>query len=152
MDAAKQVITSGSLEGWPSEEIIIYTDGASRGNPGPSSMGITVQSFRGEIIYEYAEYLGNGTNNFAEYRAVLKALELAAAHSKGSITLRSDSQLLIRQLEGEYRVKSKGLKPLYLECKKISEDLPHIQFEHIRRELNQRADELANLALDQLHF
>lgn len=137
----------GNATGWP-KAVIVHTDGASRGNPGPASIGITVTTADGETVYEYAEMLGDQTNNFAEYMAVKRALSLAVSNSVQALTLRSDSQLLIRQLIGEYKVKAEGLKPLYLECLEMSRKIPKMSFEHVRREENKRADQLANWVLD----
>ena len=137
----------GSSNKWP-ETVVAYTDGASRGNPGPASIGMVVQNFQGEIIYEYAEALGHQTNNFAEYSAVKKILELAANNHVSELTLRSDSELLIKQMKGEYRVKSESIKPLYIACDGLRKKIKKIAFEHVRREYNKRADELANLVLD----
>lgn len=147
MSASAQVFTFGIESGWP-KEVIIYTDGASRGNPGAASMGITVTDSNEEVVYEYAETLGTQTNNFAEYAAVRKALEMAVANQVETLTLRSDSQLLIRQLTGEYRVKAEGLKALFKECVQFASNISHVTFEHVRRENNKRADELANIVLD----
>ena len=138
----------GADTNWP-KEVIIYTDGACRGNPGPSSLGITVSDLNGELVYEYAATLGQQTNNFAEYSAVQKALELARDHSASRVILRSDSQLLVRQLTGEYKVKAAGLKPLFLKCREISRAFENVKFEHVRREFNKRADALANQVLDE---
>ena len=101
-----------------------------------------------DIAVPGAEALGNQTNNFAEYTAVLRALEFAKKNAVKSLTLRSDSQLLIRQLTGEYRVKAEGLKPLFLSCKELSNHIAKVNFEHVRREFNKRADQLANEVLD----
>lgn len=133
---------------WP-QSVVIHTDGACRGNPGPSSVGITVTSLDGDVIYELAETLGSQTNNFAEYSAVKMALALAFENKVQSVTLKSDSQLLIRQLIGEYKVKAEGLKPLFLECRSLVNKIGQVDFEHVRREFNKRADALANQALDE---
>lgn len=136
---------------WPAE-VLIYTDGACRGNPGPSSLGLTVQNTQGDIVYEYAERLGHRTNNFAEYSAVKKALELAVRNSVHALTLRSDSEFLIKQMNGLYAVKSPNIKGLYLECTALRKKITKVTFEHVRREQNTRADELANLSLDGEEF
>ena len=142
------ILETGSLKGWPSE-VVIYTDGASRGNPGPSSLGVSVRDPSGEIIFEYAECLGQQTNNFAEYMAVKKSLEFCKTNNIQSLVLRSDSQLLIRQLIGMYKVKSISLRPIYCDCMELLKHIPHKKLEHVKRELNKRADELANIVLDQ---
>ncbi len=132
---------------WPSS-IIIHTDGASRGNPGPASIGICVHDTDGNLIDEHARMLGRQTNNFAEYTAVKEALARALERGAKHVVLRSDSQLLIRQLRGEYAVRSPTLKPLYTSCRSLAEKFESIEFTHVRREENARADGLANYALD----
>jgi ribonuclease HI len=146
-----QKLENGMALGWPSE-VIINTDGASRGNPGPASLGVHVQRANGEMVYEYAENLGHQTNNYAEYSAVKKALDLAVKNLVQTLTLRSDSEFLIKQMKGEYAVKSPNIKGLYVQCVELSRKIPKIKFEHVRREQNKRADELANLALDGADF
>ena len=143
----KNIIDHGQARGWP-QEIVIHTDGASRGNPGPAAIGIVVYSLEGEALYEYGEVIGDNTNNYAEYTAVLRALEMARENAVSSLTLKSDSQLLVRQLAGEYKVKSETLRPLYLSCMDIKQSIASVSFEHVRREYNKKADEMANLALD----
>lgn len=142
-----KILESGETNEWPAE-VIINTDGASRGNPGPASIGITVTDNHGEMIYEYAESLGTKTNNFAEYTAVKKALDFAVKNNVKTVTIRSDSEFLIKQMKGEYKVKSPNIKDLYLECVALSKKIAKTKFEHVRREQNVRADELANMALD----
>lgn len=134
---------------WP-QAVIINTDGASRGNPGPSSLGLIVQDTNGGVVYEYAENLGHRTNNYAEYSAVKKALELAVKNSVQELLLRSDSEFLIKQMKGVYAVKSPNIKGLYLECLALHKKISKVTFEHVRREQNTRADELANMSLDVL--
>ena len=137
------------MKPWP-KKILIYTDGASRGNPGPCAMGIQALDNKQHLIYEEASYLAdNNTNNFAEYRAVIRALELAVKHSVQELSLFSDSQFLIRQLEGKYKVKSSHIRPLFEQCQKLMKKIPKTHFEHIPREQNKEADALANKALDE---
>ena len=137
------------MKPWP-KNILIYTDGASRGNPGPCAMGIQVLDSENHSIYEEASYLeSNNTNNFAEYQAVIRALELAVEHSVQELSLFSDSQFLIRQLEGKYKVKSANIKPLFEQCRQLIKKIPKTRFEHIPREKNKKADALANKALDE---
>ena len=132
-----------------SQKVFIYTDGASRGNPGPCSLGLQVFDTNHKLLYEESSYLeAHNTNNFAEYKAVLRALELALKNKVQEMTLFSDSQLLVYQLQKKYKVKSKNIKKLYVECEKLLRKIPKAQFEHIRREKNKGADALANQALD----
>ncbi len=137
------------LKVWPSE-VAIYTDGASRGNPGPSAFGVVVLSKKGETVLELAHKVGKATNNVAEYLGVRTALELASLQKNTlkKVTLKTDSQLLIRQIQGKYKVKASHLKPIFLECRQFIERIPYIEFYHIPREENTRADELANQILD----
>jgi len=134
---------------WP-RSVIIYTDGASRGNPGPASIGIYVTDGDEGLVAEIGERLGNQTNNYAEYTAVVRALEIA--HQKGAreILLRSDSELMVKQMTGLYKVKSPVIQPLHQKALKLVKDFSRVKFEHVRREFNVEADRLANQALDQL--
>ena len=134
---------------WP-ENVIIYTDGASRGNPGPASLGIYVIDECGQVVEEVAEPLGEQTNNYAEYMAVVRALEKAVDKKCTHVHLKADSQLLVRQMCGQYKVKAEGLKPLFLKAKKFESQLTKVIYEHVRREMNKEADRLANHALDYL--
>ena len=133
---------------WP-DSVIIYTDGASRGNPGPASIGVFVTDLDSQAVLEYGEPLGIQTNNVAEYTGVLRALQMALDHGARRVRLRSDSELMIKQMTGVYKVKSPGLQPLFQECSALAKKLESVQFEHVRREFNTVADRLANEALDQ---
>lgn len=133
---------------WP-KKVLIWTDGACRGNPGPCSIGLQVFDTNNSLIYEESSYLADhNTNNFAEYKAVLKALQLCLKNQSQEIKLFSDSQLLVYQLQKKYKVKSKTIKALFDDCEKILKQLPSVSFEHIPREQNKGADRLANEALD----
>ena len=145
----KEKIHKGKATGWP-EEVLIHTDGASRGNPGAASAGISVYDNNQICLYEEAFLLGSKTNNFAEYSAVLRALQLSAENKVTHLLLKSDSEFLVKQLSGMYKVKSPNIKELYKECKKWESKIPEVTFQHVRREQNKRADELANLILDGL--
>ena len=134
---------------WP-KKVFIYTDGASRGNPGPCSLGLQIFDKNQSLIYEESRYLEDkNTNNFAEYKAVLRALDLCAKHKIQELYLFSDSQLLIRQLQKKYKVKSPNIKNLFEKCQSFLEKIPKKHFEHIPREQNMGADALANQALDE---
>lgn len=132
---------------WP-KQVKVYTDGASRGNPGPASIGIHVLSQDGETVLEHGEVLGVETNNVAEYTAVLRALEICQQNKVEELSLCSDSELLIKQLNGQYKVKSPNLIDLYFACISQTKNFKKISFSHVRRENNKIADKLANLALD----
>lgn len=128
--------------------VFIYTDGASRGNPGPAALGLQVFNSEKNLIHEEGVYLKQGTNNFAEYSAVVYALELAVKNQVQELHLFSDSELLIQQLKGKYRVKSPNIKPLFQKCLTLIKSIPKTHFQHIPREQNVAADRLANRALD----
>ena len=123
-------------------------DGASRGNPGPASYAVVLRDPEGKIALELAKNIGRETNNVAEYFALLAALDYAASHNIAALRVRSDSELLVRQMQGRYKVKSADLKPLHERATKISRQLRYFAIEHVRRELNRDADALANVALD----
>jgi ribonuclease HI len=124
-------------------------DGASRGNPGPASYGVVVRDPAGKIILELAKNLGRETNNVAEYYALLAALDYAATNNIHALRVRSDSELLVRQMQGRYKVKSADLKPLHERASKLARQLGYFVIEHVRREMNRDADALANASLDQ---
>ena len=123
-------------------------DGASRGNPGPASYAIVIRDPSGKVILELAKKLGRETNNVAEYYALLAALDFAVSHGISALRIRSDSELLVRQIQGRYRVKSAELKPLFERATKLARQLSYFAIEHVRREQNRDADALANVALD----
>lgn len=123
-------------------------DGASRGNPGPASYAVVLRDPEGKIVLELAKNIGRETNNVAEYFALLAALDYATMHGIASLRIRSDSELLVRQMQGVYKVKSPDLKPLQERAAKIARQLQYFAIEHVRRELNKDADALANVALD----
>jgi probable phosphoglycerate mutase len=128
---------------------IANIDGASRGNPGPASYAIVVRDPNGKVILELAKNIGRETNNVAEYFALLAALDYATSHNIHALRVRSDSELLVRQMQGRYKVKSADLKPLHERASKMARQIGYFAIEHVRRELNRDADALANVALDQ---
>ncbi len=130
---------------------VLYTDGASRGNPGRAAIGAALYRVTDEGLRAVAEVsrdIGVTTNNVAEYRAVIEGLETAERFHPDLVVLRADSQLLIRQLEGSYRVKSPNLKPLYERVRDLIARFPEVRLEHVPRAENAVADALANAALD----
>ena len=127
----------------------IFTDGASRGNPGPASIGVVFKLKDGVELAEYNEVIGRATNNVAEYRAVVAALEHCRRWKVKRVHLNMDSELIVRQLHGTYRVKSPDLRPLYQQVVFLSKGLEEFQVKHIKRALNAHADALANRALDE---
>jgi ribonuclease HI len=127
---------------------IANIDGAARGNPGPASYAVVIRDPNGKIILELAKKLGRDTNNVAEYYALLAALDYATTHGIAALRIRSDSELLVRQMQGRYKVKSPDLKPLHERAAKMTKLLSYFAIEHVRREMNSEADALANRALD----
>ena len=130
--------------------VIVNTDGACRGNPGPSSAGWVIRDETGKVVEARGVALGRGTNNEAEYKAVVLGLNAALQCGATSVELRSDSELLIKQLKGEYRVKNTRLKPLYEQVRASLLRFERSMLQHVRRELNREADAEANAALDDL--
>jgi len=126
-----------------------YIDGGSRGNPGPAGYGVRLEDESGAVIAELSAPVGIATNNVAEYRGLLAALLWAVDHGLPALHIRSDSELLVRQMRGEYRVKHPGLQPLHQDARALVARLGRVTFEHVRREHNAEADRLANLAMDQ---
>ena len=128
--------------------IVAYIDGGARGNPGPAGYGVRIEDERGTLINEFNGFLGTSTNNVAEYNGLLAALRYAQEHGHRVVHIKSDSELLVKQMRGEYKVKNAGLQPLYNQARVIALGLDRIVFEHVRREQNKDADRLANLAMD----
>ena len=133
------------------EMITAYCDGGSRGNPGPSGYGVSVEGPRGEKVAELNEFLGVKTNNFAEYSALLAALEFSLAHGHKGLRVVADSELMVKQIKGQYQVKSPDLRPLYEEAKRRIAKLDKFEIQHVLRNKNKRADALANEAMDKGH-
>jgi len=133
----------------PPAVYIANIDGASRGNPGPASYAVVLRDPSGKIVLELAKNIGRETNNVAEYYALLAALDYATSHDIHALRVRSDSELLVRQMQGRYKVKSPDLKPLHERAAKLTRQIQYFVIEHVRRELNSDADALANIALDQ---
>jgi ribonuclease HI len=127
---------------------VAHIDGGSRGNPGPAGYGVRIEHDAGNVE-EIKESLGITTNNVAEYRGLLAALMWAVKTGIGRLHIRSDSELLVKQMRGEYRVKSPGLQPLWEEARRLAGQIGDVRFEHVRRELNKEADRLANEAMDE---
>ena len=141
-------MTQGSLFG---EETggaaTAHVDGGSRGNPGPAGYGVRIERQDGTVV-ELKESLGIATNNVAEYNGLLAALRWAIANGVSRLHVRSDSELLVKQMKGEYRVKNPGLQPLYEDARALVRRIGQVRFEHVRREMNTDADRLANEAMD----
>ncbi|MDO8443642.1 MAG: ribonuclease HI family protein [Candidatus Azambacteria bacterium] len=129
-------------------KVIIYTDGGSRGNPGPSALGVVIEDEHGKILKEYSHYLGEATNNQAEYEAVIFALQKAKQLKIKELEIRTDSELIGKQLRGEYKIKDSDLQPLFLKAWNLRLDYEKVNIKIIPREQNKKADKLANLELD----
>ena len=125
-------------------KLVIYSDGASKGNPGDAGIGVVISTPEGEVVREIAEYIGTATNNYAEYCALIRGVREAIDLDATSIELRTDSELLARQLAGVYKVKSPNLQPLHQEAVSLLRCFASVSISHVVRELNKRADELAN--------
>ncbi len=123
-------------------------DGGARGNPGPAAYGVVIRNSKGEIIDEIMEYLGIQTNNFAEYSGLLAALEYAVREKYASLKVLSDSELLVKQMKGQYRVKNPGLLELYDRARAMVRKLERFSIDHVLREYNREADRLVNKVLD----
>jgi probable phosphoglycerate mutase len=128
--------------------IVAYIDGGARGNPGPAGFGVRFETADGELVEEFGESIGVATNNVAEYRGLLAALEWALAHDHQALHVRSDSLLLVQQMLGNYKVKNAGLQPLHAKARLLAHEIGRVTFEHVRRERNADADRLANAAMD----
>ena len=125
-------------------------DGGSRGNPGPAAWGVAVADDDGQCVERHAGTLGHATNNVAEYNGLIEALRLATDGAASEVRLRSDSELIVRQLEGRYKVRHPDLKPLFVQAKRLISGFALFKIRHVRREENKEADALVNQALDQL--
>jgi ribonuclease HI len=132
-------------------DLVVYTDGAARGNPGPAGIGYVIYDGEGQLLAQGAEYLGETTNNVAEYTALLRALEKAIGLSGGALRLYSDSELMVRQLNGVYRVKQPHLIPLYETARSLLGRFALASVTHVPREKNKEADRLSNEGIDR-HF
>jgi len=133
----------------PGGLLIVHTDGAARGNPGPAGIGAIVTDESGEIVATVAEGIGVATNNVAEYRAAIAGLRAAAEHGAERVLLRSDSRLLIEQLAGRFKVKARNLIPLHLDARAAMRAFKEVRLEHVPRERNVEADALANQGVDE---
>jgi ribonuclease HI len=145
---------SSTGELWPQtganaeDMITAYCDGGSRGNPGPAGFGVHVEDAHGKTVAQLSEFVGRKTNNFAEYSGLLAALNFALEQGHPRLKVISDSELMVKQIKGQYRVQSPELRPLYEEAKRRIARLDSFQIQHVLREKNRHADRLANEAMD----
>ena len=129
--------------------VVAHVDGGSRGNPGPAAAGVVVSAADdGTVLFEGGYFLGRATNNVAEYHGLLKALDAARRLGADEVSIRSDSELMVRQMNGEYRVKNAGLKPLFEQASGAARSFRKFDIRHVRRQQNVDADRLANQAMD----
>lgn len=131
------------------DKVIVHVDGGARGNPGPAGIAAVVTAPDGSRLVERGDYIGEATNNVAEYRAVLLGLELARELGAREVELVGDSELVARQIGGQYKVKNPGLRPLFVETMRALREFDRWSVRNVRREANERADELVNAALDE---
>jgi ribonuclease HI len=124
-------------------------DGGSRGNPGPAAYGVVIRDGKGEIVARLKKYIGQNTNNVAEYFGLIAALDYAQTHGIRALRVESDSELMVKQMRGQYKVKSADLKPLFERARKMSQALEAFRIDHVYREQNREADALVNQALDE---
>ena len=125
-------------------------DGGSRGNPGPAAYGVVIRNPRGEIVARLKKYIGRTTNNVAEYYGLIAALDYAQSNNLRALHIESDSELLVKQMRGQYKVKSADLQPLFERAKKMSQSFAPFRINHVYREQNREADALANEAMDEV--
>jgi ribonuclease HI len=124
-------------------------DGGSRGNPGPAAYGVVIRDAKGEIVARLKKYIGQSTNNVAEYFGLIAALDYAENHGIRALHVHSDSELLVKQMRGQYKVRSEDLRPLFERAKKMSQSFESFRIDHVYREQNREADALANQAMDE---
>src|SRR5581483_4939457 len=132
----------------PAQYVIAYTDGGARGNPGPAGFGVYVTDQRGNRVVGLSDYLGQQTNNYAEYSALIAALEWALRNEHRAVQVVSDSELMVKQLRGIYKVRNENLQPLFEKAQRLIAQLDWFEVKHVLREQNREADRLANEAMD----
>ena len=130
------------------QDVVAYIDGGARGNPGPAGFGVRIETPDGALVEEFSEAIGTATNNVAECRGLLAALEWARRHGHHALHVRSDSLLLVQQMLGNFRVKNAGLQPLHARAQLLAHEIGRVTFEHVGRARNAHADRLANAAMD----
>ncbi len=130
------------------QRLLVWTDGGARGNPGPAGIGVVMTDPSGQLVDEIAEYIGEATNNQAEYRALIRALARARELGANDLEIHMDSELVVRQLNGQYKVKNANMKPLFGEAQGLLKGFARCTIKHVRREANAEADRLVNQAID----
>lgn len=130
------------------KKLVINTDGGARGNPGPAGIGVVIKSESGDMVYQYGGFIGVATNNVAEYKALIKALEEARHLGAGEVRIQMDSELIVKQMQGVYKIKEPTLKGLAQEVFGLLNNFSKFSFHHVRREFNKEADAMVNQAID----
>jgi ribonuclease HI len=143
-----KVVSGGAKLIVPARYLVAHVDGGARGNPGPAGYGVMVEDDAGRPVAELSEYLGKQTNNYAEYSGLLAALTYALKHGSKSLKVFSDSELMVKQIKGQYKVKNPALQELHGKATKLIHSLDAFEINHVLREKNRDADRLANLAMD----
>lgn len=131
-----------------SKIVVVHTDGGARGNPGPAGTGVVIKTETGQILYAVGEYIGETTNNVAEYKALIRALDTAAKLGATEVKVNMDSELIVKQMNGQYKIKEPTLQELAGQVLKLKNAFAQVSFTHVRREYNQEADRLVNQAID----
>ena len=135
--------------GRPEHYLVAHVDGGARGNPGPAGYGVSIEDEKGAGVAQLSQYLGHQTNNFAEYSGLIAALKYATENGHRALEAVADSELMVKQMNGQYKVRAPQLLPLYEEAKRLSRRLDWFRIRHVRRAHNSAADKLANQAMDQ---
>ncbi len=138
----------GALDSSDEGYLVVYIDGGARGNPGPAGYGVVIEDEIGRPVAELSEFLGRQTNNYAEYSGLLAALNYTLRHGFKALKVISDSELMVKQINGEYKVSNPTLKELHARAMKMIDQLNYFEVKHVLREKNREADRLANLAMD----
>jgi ribonuclease HI len=146
--SSSRISGAAQRENPPASYLVAYSDGGARGNPGPAAYGVLIKDQSGQKVAALSQYLGHQTNNFAEYQGLIAALEYALEHGPKAIRVISDSELLVRQIKGIYKVKNTTLQELYGRAKELIAQLDWFSVQHVLRESNREADGLANAAMD----
>jgi ribonuclease HI len=147
--AGAGLFTEAPVEAKAAPSYRMNVDGAARGNPGPAAYGVVIRDGRGEVVARLKKYIGRMTNNVAEYYGLIAALDYAESHEVRAVRVESDSELMVKQMRGQYKVKSEDLRPLFERAKKMSQRFEAFRIDHVYREQNREADALANQALDE---
>ena len=147
--AASPELFGASGEAWPQDRLIAHIDGGARGNPGPAGYGVVLQDASGRAVAELSTFLGHQTNNYSEYMGLLAALRYSIEHGARALEVISDSELLVKQINGQYKVRHPALLDLHQQAKALIAKLEWFKVHHVLRGKNKRADALANRAMDQ---